>query len=305
MGYIAGIDLGGTNCRFGIFDTGGNLLKSWRLSSKSFQQPENIAQTIISELNRFEEYKDLTAIGIGVPGLVDNNGSVASSPNYPLWKNEPIKDNLSKASGLPVFLENDANLFALGEYTAGVAREFQNFIAITLGTGIGGGIFLNGSLYRGAKGMAGEVGHITLHPNGPECGCGKKGCLEAYASGTAIKKQFTQQTGLYLEPKEIYELAKMGDRAALKTFEKAGYHLGIGIASIVNLLDLSLIVLGGGVSQSFDIMQSQIKKGFREHTFESHLETVEIKVSQLQDNAGIFGAFALAKIGTVPISGGE
>lgn len=295
LGHIACIDLGGTNCRFGIFNLDGALVKSWRLSAKAFQQPENIISTLTSELNRFDEFKDIVAIGIGVPGLIDNKGVVASSPNYPLWKNESLKDNFSKAVNLPVFIENDANIFAIGEHFAGVAKDVESFVALTIGTGIGGGIFLNGSLYRGSKGMAGEVGHITIHPNGPECSCGKKGCLEAYSSGTAIKKQFTQLTNLELEPKEVYELAKKGDKSAIKVFERAGYHLGVGIASLVNILDISLIVLGGGVSQAFDIMQPQIKKGFKEHTFERHLETVEIRISTLQDTAGIFGAFALAK----------
>jgi len=297
MGYIAGIDIGGTNCRIGIFSLDGNLEKSWRFSSKPFQQPEYISSALSSELNRFEEFKDIVAVGIGVPGLVNSQGIIASSPNYPDWNNLPLRDILTKELKLPVFVDNDANVFAVGEHFCGVAKDVDNFVVFTIGTGIGGGLFLKGSIFHGAKGMAGEIGHIVLHPSGPQCGCGKKGCLEAYSSGTAIKKQFAQLTGLELEPKEIYELAKKGDKAALKTFEKAAYHLGIGIANIVNIIDVSLIVLGGGVSQAFDIMQNQIKKGFKEHTFEVHLNTVEIKLSSLQDNAGLYGGFAIAKQG--------
>ncbi len=295
MGYIACIDLGGTNCRIGVFTREGSLEKSWRLNSKPFYDPNNIVTTIVSELNRFEEYRELEAVGIGIPGIVNNNGVVVSSPNFPLWKNEPVRENLSKALNIRVYLENDANLYALGEHNFGVAKDSSDFVLFTLGTGIGGGIFLNNSLYRGTKGMAGEIGHMVLHPTGPQCGCGNKGCLEAYASGIAIKKQFAQLTNLELEPKEIYELAKKGDRAATKVFEKAAYHLGMGIANIVNLLDVPLIVLGGGVSHAFDIMQKQIKKGFKEHTYATHFEKVEIRQSQLLDNGGVFGAFVLTQ----------
>lgn len=297
MEYIAGIDIGGTNCRIGIFSLDGNIQKSWRFSSKSFQQCENIVSTITSELNRFEEFKEIVAIGIGVPGLITSDGIVTTSPNFPEWNNLHLRETLIKALGIPVFIENDANLFAIGEHYFGVAKDINNFILLTLGTGIGGGLFLNGNIYRGSKGMAGEIGHIVLHPSGPVCGCGKKGCLEAYSSGIAIKKQFAQATALELEPKEIYELAKKGDKAALKIFDKAAYHLGVGIASIVNITDVSLIVLAGGISQAFGIMQSQIRKGFKEHTFDIHFNTVEIKVSSLQDNAGICGGFAIAKKG--------
>lgn len=295
MRYIAGIDLGGTNCRFGIFDFDGNLVKAWRLSSKPFQQPENIVSIISTELNRFEEYKPIVALGLGVPGLISKDGTVTSSPNFPLWINLPIKDHLSKALGIAVNIENDANTFAIGEHLNGAAVGVKDFVAITLGTGIGGGIFLDGTIWRGVKSMAGEIGHIVLHPSGPQCSCGNKGCLEAYSSGGAIKRQFQQQTTLELEPKEIYELAKKGDKAAIKTFEKAAYHLGLGIANIVNILDISLVVLGGGISDAFDIMEPHIKKGFKEHTFDIHYNSTEIKLSELKDNAGLYGAYALAK----------
>lgn len=295
MEFIATVDLGGTNCRIGIFDIEGNLIKSWKTSSKNFYQPENIISAFSTELNRFDEYKNIKSIGIGAPGLIDNNGVIKTSPNYPLWKDLGLKSSLYSEFGVPVYIENDANLYTLGEGYKGAAIEHENYVAITIGTGIGGGIVINNRIYRGTNGMAGEIGHMTLHPTGPLCGCGKKGCLEAYSSGTAIKKQMFQFTNIEFEPAEIYELAKKGDKQAIKVFEKAGYHLGIGIANIVNILDVSLIVLGGGVSEALDIMITSIKKGFKEHTFDIHFETVDIKKAVLADLAGLYGAFKMVK----------
>jgi glucokinase len=143
--------------------------------------------------------------------------------------------------------------------------------------------------------MAGEIGHIVIHPSGPQCSCGKKGCLEAYSSATAIKKMMEQQTQLILEADEISGLAMKGDKTAQKIFEKAGYHLGIGIATIVNLLDIEMIVIGGGVSKAWDLLEKGIKKGFSEHTFKTHLEKLQINKSLLSDDAGIYGGFFIAK----------
>jgi glucokinase len=298
---IAGIDLGGTNCKIGIFDPQGQLLKSWKISSKNFVQPEDVVPAIATELKRFEEFKDLKAIGVGVPGLIDSNGIIIESPNFPVWKNLKLKELLEGEFHLPIAVENDANLFSVGEGFAGAAKEFESYIGITLGTGVGGGIVLNGKIFRGAKGMAGEIGHTVIHPSGPLCGCGKKGCLEAYSSGTAIKREMQKATGLELEPMEIYGLAKKGDKAAVKVFEKASYHLGIGISNIVNILDIPAVIIGGGVSEAWDLIINPLKKGFKEHTFQIHFDTVEIRKSQLGDLAGIYGAFRI----TQPASSAE
>lgn len=292
---IAGIDLGGTNLKIGIFSLEGELLKSWKTSSKPLKNPENIQSAILNELMRFEEYSDIKAIGIGVPGLVTNDGIVIESPNFPDWHEVNFTKILGNTLTIPVRIENDANLFAIGEGFAGSAKDCKNFVGITLGTGVGGGIILDGKIYRGTKGMAGEIGHIVIHPSGPICSCGKKGCLEAYCSATAIKKMMEQQTQLILEAQDIAGLAMKGDKTAKKIFEKTGYHLGIGIATIVNLLDVEMIVVGGGVSNAWKLLEKEIQKGFEEHTFKTHLEKVQIKKSLLEDNAGIFGGFYIAK----------
>lgn len=292
---IAGIDLGGTNLKIGVFSLEGELLKIWKTSSKPFKNPDNIKSAIIDELNRFEEYSNIQAIGIGVPGLVTNDGIVIESPNFPDWHEVNIMEILQKMLNAPVRVENDANLFAIGEGFAGSAKDCKNFVGITLGTGVGGGIILDGQIYRGNKGMAGEIGHIVIHPSGPICSCGKKGCLEAYSSATAIKKMMEQQTQLILEAQDIAGLAMKGDKTAKKIFEKAGYHLGIGIATIVNLLDIEMVVIGGGVSNAWELLDKGIHKGFEEHTFKTHLEKVQIKKSLLGENAGIFGGFYIAK----------
>ncbi|MCX7770351.1 MAG: ROK family protein [Proteobacteria bacterium] len=292
---IVGIDIGGTNLKIGIFSLEGDLLKTWKTSSKPLQNPQNIQNTLLNELNRFEEFTNIKAIGIGVPGLVRSDGVVVESPNFPEWHEINFNEILKNSLNVPVCIENDANLFTIGEGFIGSAKDCKNFVGITLGTGVGGGIVLNGKIYRGNKGMAGEIGHIVIHPSGPQCSCGKKGCLEAYSSATAIEKMMEQQTKLILNAEDISGLALKGDKIAQKIFEKAGYHLGIGIATIVNLLDIEMIVIGGGISKAWQLLERGISKGFSEHTFKTHLEKVEIKKSLLEDNAGIFGGFFIAK----------
>ncbi len=292
---IFGIDLGGTNIKIGVFNLEGELIKSWKASSKSIKDPANLQNIILEELKRFDEYSNIQSIGIGVPGLVTDDGIVIESPNFPDWHYVNIKNTLERTLNIPVNIENDANLFALGEGFFGSARGYKNFVGITLGTGVGGGIIIDGRIYRGSKGMAGEIGHIVIHPSGPQCSCGKRGCLEAYSSATAIKKMMENQTQLVLEAEEIAGLAIRGDKIARKIFEKAGYHLGIGIATIVNLLDMEMVVIGGGVSKAWELLEKSIYKGLEEHTFKTHLENLQIKKSLLVDEAGIFGGFHIAK----------
>ncbi len=286
-------DVGGTSCKVGIFSQSGELIKWWKTSSRLFSDPQTFVAGFREEIFRFEDFKNYSTISIGVPGLVKDDGVVVESPNLPLWKNLDVQKIISEAFGVKVFVENDANLFALGEGYAGSAKDFKSYLGITLGTGIGGGIVIDGRLIKGQKGMAGEIGHMVIHPNGPLCGCGNKGCLEAYSSGRAIKNQMHQLTGLELEPEDIFNLAKKGDKKALKVFEKAGYHLGIGIANLVNILDINCVILGGGISSAFELMINEIKKGFREHTFKIHFDTTVINKTSLQDLSALYGAFSL------------
>lgn len=286
-------DLGGTNCRVGAFDSEGNLIKWWKTTSSAFSNPDFFLSALKAEIKRFEEFKIVKSISIGVPGLVNSEGAIVESPNFPQWKNFQVSELIKNEFDCPVYVQNDANLFALGEGYAGAARGYNSYIGITMGTGIGGGIVIEGKLVKGQKGMAGEIGHMVIHPGGQLCNCGNKGCLEAYSSGTAIKKQMQQLTGLELEAREIYGLAKKGDKKAQKVFEKSAYHLGIGIANLVNILDVSCIVIGGGVSEAFDIMIDNIKKGFKDHTFDIHFQTVEIKKTELNDLAGLYGAYSI------------
>lgn len=292
---IASFDLGGTNYRVGILSASGELLKCWKSSSRSIMDPQNVTETILQEINRFEEYSNVIAIAIGAPGLITESGIIVESPNFPNWKNLPLAALLSEKTGLFVKVENDANLFTIGEGFKGAALNAKNFVGITIGTGVGGGIIIGGKIYRGTKGMAGEIGHVVIHPSGPLCSCGRKGCIEAYSSGKAITKQMEQLTGLLLSPQEIAGLAKKGDKTAIKVFEKAGYHLGIGLASVINILDVEMVVIGGGISESMELMYKNIQKGLAEHTFESHLNTVKIVKSLLGDEAGIYGGYYLVK----------
>ncbi len=289
-------DVGGTNCKVGVLNKSGELIKWWKTSSRPFTDPETFLGALKEQINRFQDFKNFNAISIGVPGLVREDGVVVESPNLPLWKNFEVARIIRQAFDVKVYVENDANLFTLGEGFSGSAREFKSYIGITIGTGIGGGIVIDGKLLKGQKGMAGEIGHMVIHPNGPLCGCGNKGCLEAYSSGTAMKNQMLQLTGLSLEPEDIFNLAKKGDKKALKIFERAGYHLGIGIANLVNILDISCVIIGGGISEAFEIMLNEIRKGFKEHTFKTHFETTVINKTSLKELAPLYGAYRLTDL---------
>lgn len=291
---VAAVDLGGTNCRLGLFDTDGTLVKSWKISSKPFQDPAAVAALLPDELRRNAGNSRLTAAGFALPGLIRDRSRIVQSPNFPAWNDIPVKDTLEAALGIPVVIENDANAYAIGEGTAGAATSFRTFAAVTLGTGVGGGIVIDGALYRGAHGFGGEIGHVVVHPSGPACGCGRKGCIESYASGVAMKRQMEKLTGLGLEPEDIFRLAGKKDKPALKVIDQAGYHLGIGLATIANLLDIEAVIIGGGIGQSFTLLEPSIGRGFTEHCFDVHREAVQIIPATLGDAAALHGAFKLA-----------
>ncbi len=306
---ILGIDLGGTSIKSGLLDLQGNIVLKQEMPTKAEEGPEAIADRIsklVVELQLEAEVsdQDILAVGMGVPGQIDcRTGCVMRSGNL-RWENVYIVDLVKKRVNFPVFMENDATTAALGEKWCGAGKQAVNFVMITIGTGIGGGIIIDGKAYRGTLGMAGEIGHMIIEPGGKQCSCGNKGCLEAYTSAAAILKMARtelQQEGASLlatnpdfTVKDLFAAAQQGDKVALKIVDKTAYSLGIGIASLVNIFNPELIVIGGGVSRAGDILFEPVRRYAAENWLVAPGAIVQIVPAQLGNDAGVIGAAAIA-----------
>ncbi len=318
--YIVGIDLGGTKISGAVSDKDGKVLYMKTIDTLASEGSDNVIGRItwlinhvLSELNISNE--DVFGVGIASPGpLNSDEGMIIETPNLP-FKNFPLKKAVESAVGIKTFIDNDANAAALGEFLFGAGKEVENLIYITVSTGVGGGIIINKKLYRGKSGNAGEIGHMTVEPNGPRCNCGNYGCLEAMSSGTAIariaRERLNHAENLKNEksllsafenitPKEVFECALKGDKLALEVVDYTTNYLGIGIASLINIFDPEMIIIGGGVSKVGDILFDRLKKVALERSFEVMSNTVKIVPASLGTDAGLIGALAIisSKIGT-------
>ena len=315
--YVIGVDLGGTKIFAGVFDPSMECIGTAKLSTKSQRGTEEVIARIErcvrdaideSDLNM----KQVSGIGIGAPGAVDfEAGTVIFAPNLEGWKDVPLKKELEKQLGVPVFVENDANIAVLGVHVAELKSKPRNVVGIFVGTGIGGGLIINGELFSGFNHTAGEIGHMVLDVNGPKCGCGNKGCFEALASRTAIfqrikagvkageKTLLTDMLGDDLEDLRSGDLRKAirrGDKFVAKIIEEVSEYIGIGVSNLVNVLGPEVVVLGGGVIEALsDEMTGVITKAAKDHAMPGTMKGVEIIASKLGDNAGITGAAVLAK----------
>ncbi len=282
--YAIGVDLGGTNLRIAAVNEGGKMLAKTTLETAVSLGREHV----ISELCRateamqtsFNGVARLCGIGLGVPGLIDSeSGQLLESPNLPGWNNYDVKGDIERRLGTSVILENDANAAALGEQWLGAGRSFESMGMYTLGTGVGGGLVLNGEIWRGWNGMAAELGHCNVEPNGHPCNCGSHGCLEQYASATAVVRMAHEAlatgaasqlraSGLEdLSSSAVYECAMRGDAVAKQIFERVGRALGLAIADMVNALNLPLFVIGGGVSAAWDAFSPALFDELRKRSF--------------------------------------
>src|SRR5438270_2575415 len=269
--FAIGVDLGGTNLRIAAVDEQGCLLEKVTLGTRVTLGRERVISDMCEAIRHLSaKYHDrgtLLGTGIGVPGIIDiQTGMVRESPNLPCWSDSPVRAEIEKKLGTRVILENDANSAAFGEKWLGAARDVADMAMLTLGTGVGGGIVLGGRIWHGMTGMAGEFGHMTVDPEGPPCGCGNRGCLERYASATAIVKMareaITSGTAFQLasaadsdpefSAKAVYNLAIQGDEESKKIFGQVGRALGIAIANLVNAFNLPMYVIGGGVSSAWE-----------------------------------------------------
>lgn len=249
------------------------------------------------------------AIGIGAAGFIlHHQGLLVESPNI-AWSMLPLRDIVAERTGLPTFLDNDANVAAIGERFAGAARDVDDFVYLTVGTGIGGGAFIGGEVFRGHKWSAAEFGHITIEANGPECACGRRGCLEALASGTAMERRAVsvarENPGSLLyelsvskpelvSGEAVSQAAQKGDPAALAAFADVAYYLGLGIVNLILIFDPEMVVLGGGVSRSGHLLLDGVRRTVAEHGIASVVRDVEIVVSTVGNDAGMMGAAVMA-----------
>ncbi|MGE5672976.1 MAG: ROK family protein [Mycobacterium leprae] len=288
-----GIDLGGTNIFSGIVDSNGHILATAKLATPKVGGPQAVfvaMKGLIRELLPQTGGREILGIGLGIPGTADKNGVVIQSGNLG-WEHVPVLPEFADL-GLPLVMDNDVRCHTMGELHFGAGRGVSNFILLTLGTGIGSGIVLDGQLYRGPANMAGELGHIPLEPNGPVCGCGKRGCFEALASGTAIARR-AKEAMLASSAKELFALAGSGNAQALALVDAIAYDLGRGIACYVNLMNPQRVIVGGGVAMAGDLLFTPMRRYALQETMASIRSTVDIVPAQLGDEAGIVGAASM------------
>jgi len=314
--YVLGIDLGGTKVSAAVFDQENKIVGRARAKTKARRDDESVFETIVDTgreavASARLEPKDLIALGIGSPGPIDpDSGYIVDSVNIK-FKNFPLGPRLSEEFGCPASVNNDVSAGTYGEFKAGAARGSSHVLGMFIGTGIGGGLILDGSLYHGFSKNAGEVGHIIVKAGGPRCGCGNRGCLEALASRTAMTRKIKKaiRTGRKTVVKRLIdkdadvipsgvlrEAYDAGDRVVMKVVHQAAYYIGVGIGSLVNLLGPEVVVLGGGVIDALGgEMMETIEAVTREVAFEFTTKDLRIIRAALGDDSGVTGAAMLAR----------
>lgn len=306
--FTIGVDLGGTNLRIAAVAADGRILEKISLDTEVTEGRARVVADMCAAVAEIEQRLSgarMAGIGIGVPGIINlANGTIRQSPNLPGWSDFPVRDDIERRLRTHVILENDANAAALGEKWVGAGRDAAGLCMITVGTGIGGGLILNGRIWHGMDGMAGELGHMTIDPNGALCGCGNLGCIEAYASAGAISRmamaaiRVGRSAELAHEAEQLGELtaeivyikAKQGDVVAREIFEMAGRSLGVGIANLINIFNLPLYVVGGGVARGWDAFAPSMMAEVRKRSLVYRSTATRIEPSALGAEAGLLGA---------------
>jgi glucokinase len=314
--HILGIDLGGTKVLAAVLDAEGRILARARAKTQAWRDDDEVFRTIIQVGHRAIEHAgiavdQLEAVGICAPGPIDvDTGYIIETANLQ-FKNFPLGPRIAQEFGRPTIVENDVNAGVYGEFKGGAAQGARNVLGVFIGTGIGGGLIVNGALYRGSSTGAGEVGHLIVEAGGPRCGCGNRGCLEALASRTAITrdirkaikrgkrssiaKLLTKETDL-LSGKDLKGAYDSGDELVRKAVNRAARLAGIGIGSLLNVLGPEIVVLGGGVVEAFgDDFVARIDSSARDIAFEINSKNVKITRAELGDDAGVIGAAMLAR----------
>lgn len=293
--YSIGVDLGGTNLRAAAVSRDGVIFNKISGHTDLKAGRDAVIGDIVESINELKQLcgtDTLAGVGIGVPGFIAmETGVILNSNNLPEFSGFPVRDDIERRLGTPIFLENDANAAALGEKWAGAAKDVDDLVLLTLGTGIGGGIIANGRVVHGREGMAGEIGHITIYPNGNPCGCGNYGCLEKHASATAIVAMARLiQLGDNLTSKQVYELAVDGDERAKMIFHTVGMALGIALATLVNVFNFPLYLLGGGALGGWDQFAPSMFAEVEKRSFSFRNSKTKIEKAVLGSDAGLIGA---------------
>lgn len=314
MKLLIGVDIGGTNIKLALMDRSARLKARKIFSTASFKGKDALIKRLAAEIDLIvlennASRKDLIGVGIGAPGAVDiRTGTVHYLTNIPNWREVALGDILKKKLSIPVFVDNDVNVMALGELMFGAGKGAKNMLCITLGTGVGGGLILNGSLYRGSTYAAGEFGHVPINIDGPKCKCGSRACVEAYVGNhyiireviakirkgeKTIIKNLVKGKLSEITPETIDEAARKGDRFAKSVWMDAGEKVGIGLAGVVNLLNVEKIVIGGGVAEAGRALFDTIRKTISERAMQLPAKTVKVVKARLGYDAGVIGAATL------------
>lgn len=318
---VLGVDVGGTKIACGAVDERGAVLRLSEVGAPADDQ-EGMVDAIVGIIEETRsrcaaDGFEVAAVGIGAAGyILSDEGVILEAPNI-VWRMVPLRRIAAERTGLPVFLDNDANAAARGERLAGVARGVDDFVLLTLGTGIGGAICVGGRVYTGRRGTAAEMGHMVVEPSGTPCGCGQRGCLEAMASGTALEREgrramasdpgslLAQMCGGdpdRLTGRMVSEAAGRGDSAARRAFESMTFYLGLGVVNLIHIFDPELVVLGGGVSRSGQALVDNVRRVVAERGVAALVAGTEVVLTGLETNSGVVGAAALAweGIGALP-----
>jgi len=310
-----GIDIGGTKIAGALVSESGEILRELKVPSPA-NDSQALQAAVVSMVNELRQGQEILAVGVAAAGFIDaNQAVVVYSPNLS-WRNEPLKAKLEADLGIPVFIENDANAAGWAEYRFGAGRGSHHMMMLTIGTGVGGAIVANGELFRGAFGIGAELGHSNFIPNGKACGCGQKGCLEQYGSGTALlnsakeliasgspdSSRLAELATLKgeLTGVEVYQAIQEGDKGALRLLGELGTNLGMAVASFTAILDPEIMVIGGGVSAAGELLLEPIRAAYLEHLpARGFRPELEIVAAQLHNDAGLVGVADLARLHSV------
>jgi glucokinase len=305
MNYFIAVDIGGTQIRAACYAEDKQIPQT--LKRISTQGPDNTPlERLIHLLESIWPEGNVAGVGVAAPGPLDPyQGMVIEAPNIPGWVNLPLQHHLEERFNVPVALGNDANLAALGEWKYGAGQGFHHLIYITVSTGIGGGVIIDDRLLLGERGLAAELGHVTILPDGPICSCGQSGHVEALSSGPALARWAQQEIqngassilprGKHLSAKEIGEAAKQGDQVAIDALARSGYYLGLALANYCQIFNPSVIIIGGGVSQTGHFLFNPLKTALHDHVMSpDYLKNLTITSAALGDEVGLMGALALA-----------
>ncbi len=289
LGHVLGIDLGGTAIKLGCIAQDGTCLRALTIPTPQPATPEAVLMDLVDAIALIDPQHQATAIGVGTPGPADELGRIARiAINLPGWHNIPLADWLEAKTDRPTVIANDANCAGLGEAWLGAGRQFRNLIMLTLGTGVGGAIILNGELFAGHQGTAGELGLITLNPEGPACNSGNQGSLEQYASVLAIRRR------MGMEPHELAAQAIAGDAKAVQFWQTYGRNLGAGLASLIYVLSPEAVIIGGGISASAELFFPAVQAEIEQRVTFTSRSGLQLLQAELGNQAGTMGAAKLA-----------